>query len=106
MSDITRFEEQILLSVWRLGDSAYGPAICDHIKELSKKEIIVSGIYIPLKRLEENGLLEAYQGDSTSVRGGQSKRIYRLTQAGLEVLLRTLDIQKSFWQNLPDLDYL
>jgi len=106
MSELTRFEEQVLLSVWKLGTGAYGPAIYDHIRELTKKELSVGGIYFPLTRLEKRQLLEAYHGKPTPVRGGQSKRYYRITKRGLEELLKMLDIQQSFWKDLPDLDYL
>ena len=106
MSDLTRFEEQILLSVWKLGDKAYGPAIYYHIKELTQKEMAIGGIYFPLDRLINKGLLESYQAKPTAERGGQSKRYYRLTKRGLEDLLKSLDIQQAFWKDLPDLDYL
>ena len=45
MSDLTRFEEQILLSIWKLGNNAYGPAIYNHIRELTQKEFALGGIY-------------------------------------------------------------
>ena len=106
MTEISRFEEQILLSVWKLQENAYGPAIFDYIQKLTNKDIAIGGIYFPLKRLEKKGLLEAYQGKPISIRGGQSKRYYRLTKHGLTELLRTLEIQKTFWNDLPDLDYL
>ena len=78
----------------------------DEIRELTKKNIAIGGIYFPLKRLEKKELIEAYQGKPTAVRGGQSKRYYRLTKRGLEALLKMLDIQQAFWKDLPDLEYL
>jgi DNA-binding PadR family transcriptional regulator len=106
MSELTRFEEQILLSVWNLGKSAYGMTIYNHIKNLTQKDLAIGGIYFPLERLVKKKYLDAYQGAPTAVRGGQSKRYYRLTKSGLEELLRTLEIQQAFWKDLPDLDYL
>jgi len=106
MSDLTRFEEQILLSIWKLENDAYGPAIYKYIRELTQKEIAIGGIYFPLERLEKKNLIEAFQGKPTAVRGGQSKRYYRLTKRGLEALLKMLDIQQAFWKDLPDLEYL
>jgi PadR family transcriptional regulator PadR len=106
MSKITRFEEFILLSVWKLGSNAYGPSICDYIQDITGKQIAIGGIYFPLKRLEKDGLLEAYQSKPTAVRGGQSKRYYRLTKPGLKVLLRELEIQQAFWKDLPELNNL
>jgi DNA-binding PadR family transcriptional regulator len=106
MSEMTRFEEQILLSVWKLGINAYGPAIYNHIRVLTQKDLAIGGVYFPLERLVKKKFLEAYQVKPTAVRGGQSKRYYRLTKNGLEELLKALDIQQSFWKDLPDLDYL
>jgi len=106
MSELTRFEEQILLSIWKLGDRAYGPAIYNHIRGITQKELAIGGVYFPLDRLVKQKMLEAYQGEPTAERGGQSKRYYRLTNQGLQKLLSALEIQQAFWKNLPDLDYL
>ena len=106
MSDLTRLEEQIMLSVWKLNRNAYGNTIYHHIRDLTQRNMAISGIYFPLERLVKKKFLEAYQGKPTAVRGGQSKRYYRLTNRGLEQLLKALEIQQSFWKDLPDLDYL
>ena len=106
MSELTRLEEQIMLSVWKLNRNAYGNTIYQHIRKLTQKDMAISGIYFPLERLVKKKFLDAYQGKPTAVRGGQSKRYYRLTKSGLEQLLKALEIQQSFWEDLPDLDYL
>lgn len=106
MSELTRFEEQILLSVWKLENNAYGPTIYNHIRELARRDLAIGGIYFPLERLVKKKFLEAYQGEPTAVRGGQSKRYYRLTNSGLKELLKALETQQAFWQDLPDLEYL
>jgi predicted transcriptional regulator len=106
MSDLTRLEEQIMLSVWKLNRNAYANTIYTHMHKLTQKDMAISGLYFPLERLVKKKLLEAHQGKPTAVRGGQSKRYYRLTNRGLEQLLKALEIQQSFWEDLPDLDYL
>ena len=106
MSELTRFEEQILLSVWKLNRAAYGLTIYNHIRELTGRELAIGGIYFPLERLVKKNYLTSHQGKPTAVRGGQSKRFYRLTKSGLAELLITLDLQREFWKDLPDLDYL
>jgi DNA-binding PadR family transcriptional regulator len=62
----------------------------------------IGGIYFPLERLVKKGYLSAYQGEPTAVRGGQSKRYYKLTKNGLNELMKTRKTQEAFWQNLPD----
>ncbi len=101
MTELTRLEEQILLSVWRLQDQAYGLAIYDHIQKITGKDLAIGGIYFPLERLVRKGYLKAEQGESTPVRGGKSKRYYWLTEIGVEEILKTKKIQDAFWAGIP-----
>jgi len=105
MAELTRLEEQILLSVWRLQDEAYGISIYKNIRNITRKKIAIGGIYFPLERLVKKRFLEAYKGEPTPVRGGQSKRYYRLTQLGMEELLDNRKIQDAFWKNLPKIKF-
>ena len=106
MSELTKFEEQILLSVWKLGEDAYGITIYEYIKEKTGKNLAIGGIYFPLERLVKKRYLDAVKGEPTPIRGGQSKRYYRLTKRGIEALLSSKKTQDSFWENLPDMSYL
>lgn len=99
-SDLTRLEEQILLSVWRLGDAAYGIAVYDHISRITGKNLAIGGIYYPLERLVKQGYLRTEQGEPTPVRGGKSKRYYRLTELGIEEMLKARKIQEAFWEGI------
>jgi PadR family transcriptional regulator PadR len=103
MSELTRFEEQIMLSVWKLQDKAYGISIYQYIKEVTDKDLAIGGIYFPLERLVKKGFLEAYKGEPTPVRGGQSKRYYKLTELGKEALIETKKTQEAFWEGLRPL---
>jgi PadR family transcriptional regulator len=105
MSELTRFEEQILLSVWKLQHDAYGISIYRHIRELTGKKLAISGIYFPLERLVKKGYLTAFKGKPEPVRGGQSKRYYLLTEIGTDVLIRSKKIQDRFWHNLPGIKF-
>jgi len=105
MSELTKFEEQILLSVWKLQKEAYGISIYNHIRTITKKDLAIGGIYFPLERLVKRGYLKAVQGDPTPVRGGQSKRYYRLTKYGREALLEARREEKVFWEGLPRIPY-
>ena len=99
-AELTRLEEQILLAVWRLGVEAYGIAVYDHINRITGKNLAVGGIYYPLERLVKQGYLRAEQGEPTPVRGGKSKRYYRLTELGVEEMLKTRKIQEAFWEGI------
>jgi len=104
MSELTRLEEQILLSVWRLKDQAYGISIYEHIRGVTKKRLAVGGIYFPLERLVKRGYLKAYKGEPLPVRGGQSRRYYSLTEYGIEELIKSRETHEAFWKGLPQLE--
>ena len=99
MAELTKLEEQILLSVWRLGDDAYGLTIYEHIKKITGKNMAIGGIYFPLERLVNKRFLNAYKGEPTHVRGGQSKRYYKLTKHGIEALLEAKKTHEAFWKD-------
>ncbi len=101
MSELTKLEEQILLSVWKLQKDAYGTSIYQLIAKLTGKELAIGGIYFPLERLVKKGFLEAFKGEPTPIRGGQSKRYYKLTGIGIEALKKERETQNEFWKGLP-----
>ncbi|MFC1725195.1 PadR family transcriptional regulator [candidate division KSB1 bacterium] len=106
MTEITKFEEQILLSVWKLGENAYGISIYNYIKEMTGRKLAIGGIYFPLERLVKKRYLDAIKGEPTPIRGGQSKRYYSLTKRGVEALLKARETQTAFWKDLPDIEHL
>ena len=100
MSELTRFEEQIMLSIWKLQEKAYGISIYQNIRDITRKDLAIGGIYFPLERLVKKGFLEAHKGEPTPVRGGQSKRYYRLTELGKEELIKAKKTQEAFWKGI------
>jgi len=105
MSELTKFEEQILLSVWKLKDEAYGTTIYQNIQKITGKEMAIGGVYFPLERLVKRGYLHAVRGEPTPIRGGQSKRYYRLSDEGIKVLIDAKKTQEEFWKDLPEYRY-
>jgi hypothetical protein len=53
MKYLTRQEELVLLSVFRLKDNAYLISIQDHLNRFTGKDWSISSVYIPLSRLEK-----------------------------------------------------
>ena len=95
----------VLLSVWRLGENAYGVPIRRHIIKMTGEDWSIGAIYVPLDRLTKWKFLRSIQGDPTAERGGRSKRFYRLTGDGYEALQRLKSIQNAMWESLPELGY-
>ena len=99
----TKLEELILLSVYQLGDSAYGTSIYKHIVRVTGKKVSLGGVYFPLDRLTKKGYLSAYTGDPTPERKGLSKRYYRVTKKGREALEDIRRVNEIMWAGFSDL---
>ena len=97
MEMLTKLEELILLSVWRLRDNAYGTTIFRHIQSVTEKKISLGGVYFPLDRLTKQGFLRAYFGEATEERKGLSKRYYQLTEKGLAALNDAKRVSDIMW---------
>jgi len=99
---LTRTEELILLAVWRLREKAYSVEIRKYLKEVTASYWSFGAVYMPLDRMVKQGYLVSSLADPTPQRGGRSKRIYRLTPAGMESLSRIKKMQKTIWEGLPE----
>jgi PadR family transcriptional regulator PadR len=97
MEMLTKLEELILLSVWRLKENAYGTTIFRHIQSVTEKKISLGGVYFPLDRLTKQGYLRAYYGSATGERKGLSKRYYQLTEKGAEALNDAKRVHDIMW---------
>ncbi len=105
MDLLTRLEELLLLSVWKLQEEAYGLEIRQHLSEMLGKDLSVGSVYIPLKRLKKRGYLTTWDSEPTEERGGRSKRYFKLTSKGVNALQQVKTIQEESWADLPDLGF-
>ena len=97
MTLLSRTEELLLLTVWRLQDDAYSLSIQEAMSQLLDKPVSIGSIYVPLERMKRSGLLAAREGQPTDQRGGRRKRFYTLTAKGQLSLARIDAIQKKAW---------
>jgi len=67
------------------------------LSKIVGKELSIGAVHIPLRRIEKQGLITASLGESTAVRGGRRKKIYRLTAAGLAALKESKRITDRLW---------
>lgn len=100
MEVLSKTEELILLTVWRLKDEAYGVTIRKNLNELSGKNFSIGGVYVPLDRLVRKGFLDAYQGEPTAERGGMSKRYYTITKEGIKAVNESRQVYENLWDGL------
>ncbi len=97
------FEELVMLAVASLGDNAYAVTIQIELEEKVNRKANVSAIHTALYRMEDKGLLESYRGGAVAKRGGKNKRIFKLTNYGLNMLRESKNTRETFWNLLPQL---
>lgn len=90
---IKGYIESIILSIIK-DEDLYGYEILKRIKKISNNtfEIKEGTLYVVLKRLETNGLIESYWNDDDS--GGGRRRYQKITNEGLEYL----ELKKEEWK--------
>ncbi|MFC1563331.1 PadR family transcriptional regulator [candidate division KSB1 bacterium] len=103
MKLLSRQEEIVLLSIWKLEDNAYGVTIREHVSEITGRYWSIGAIYVPLDRLVEKGYIIPIQGEPTARRGGRSKRYYRVSDNGMNALSEIKQVQDALWQDFPKL---
>lgn len=101
MKLLSRIEEILLISIWRLGGNAYGITIREEVIKATGKDWLLGAVYAPLSRLHRNGYVETVISGPTAERGGRSKIIYRLTPRGKEALAEIQRVNARVWRGVP-----
>lgn len=86
---LTKFEEQILMAVWKFDGEGYGVNIFQYLEKIIEKRITMGAVYDTMERLRKKGHLETFMGDPTPVRGGMRKKFYKITDDGVEALVQS-----------------
>ncbi|MCP4726777.1 MAG: PadR family transcriptional regulator [bacterium] len=101
MKLLSRQEEIVLLSIWKLKDNAYGVTIREHVSKITGRYWSIGAIYVPLDRLAEKGYIDPIQGEPTARRGGRSKRYYHINGEGMKALGEIKQVQDALWDGFP-----
>jgi PadR family transcriptional regulator len=101
MKFLSRQEELLLLSIWSLGDSAYGIPIREHVSKVSERYWSIGAVYDVLDRLVRKGLVTTMIGAPVKARGGKSRRYYRITKSGFRSLRELTSLQERAWSGMP-----
>jgi len=102
---LTKLEDQILLTILKLKDQAYGIGIYQELEKVTGNKVAVGVIYFALDRLTKRGYLDARLGESTAVRGGMRKKFYKLTKAGMNALAKSKEVNDKLWEEYTELVY-
>ncbi len=87
---LSEFELHVLLAVQRLGEDAYGGSIRREIEARSGRRVWIGPLYTTLAKLDDLSFVTTRAGEPLPVRGGRSRRYYRLTVAGSRALRASL----------------
>jgi DNA-binding PadR family transcriptional regulator len=90
------FEELVVLAVHGLNDAAYGVSIQQRLETETSRNVSLGAVYAALDRLEIKGFVRSQMGGGTAVRGGRSRRVFRVTSEGV----RTLEALKRIRERL------
>jgi len=102
MKDLTKTEEIILISIWRLKKNAYGVTIKKEIKEIANREYLYSTLYTTLDQLVNKKYISKRYGDPSPVRGGKRKIFFDIKKSGIEALQKSFTKQKNIWAGISD----
>ncbi len=100
---LTKFEEQILMTVWKLEGKGYGVNIFQYLNEVKEKRITLGVVYDILERLCKKGWVNAHLGEPTPVRGGMKKKYYTITKGGIEELVKSRKIYETIMEGFDTL---
>lgn len=99
----TELEQLVMLSVIRLGDDAYAAAVRRDLAKAIDRKLSAATCHVTLVRLERKGLLESRESDPEPVRGGRSRRCFKLTPEGVEELRAARAVMDRMWDRVAGL---
>jgi PadR family transcriptional regulator PadR len=80
------FEQLVLLAIMQLNSEAYGPNIGAELEDKAGRRVSRGALYSSLDRLQQKGLIKWKIEGATSARGGNPKRLFAVTPAGVVAL--------------------
>lgn len=92
------FEQAVLLTVWNLGEEAYGRAILRGAQSALERQPAAGAVYATLDRLEQKHLIDSRVEEGPPVRAGRARRYYRLTAAGIRALNESKAAMEHMWR--------
>jgi len=102
MQDMTRNEEFVLLSIWKLKEKAYGVTIRENFRQITGKTLNFGSLYNTLYLLVRKGYVISRESDPLSKQGGRRKILYSLTPLGEKALREVRRVHQLAWNEVPD----
>jgi PadR family transcriptional regulator, regulatory protein PadR len=102
-STVGSLELSVLLAVVRLADEAYGLSIRRDVSARLRHDYSVGAVYTTLRRLEDKGYLSSRTTEPLPIRGGRSRRQFRITTSGHRALREAQRLANAVWQGMDNL---
>ena len=94
------FEHLLLLTVLRLGSSAYGLEIARELETRARRRVSRGALYTSLDRLETKGLLRWRVEEGSPLRDGLPRRLYNVTPSGVMALRDHRELLRRMWRGV------
>ena len=94
-----KLEVMALKSVLKLGDEAYGLSVRRDIKSVHGTDYSIGAIYTTLARLEKKGLISSRTTKPLPIRGGRSRRQFKITALGDNLLAESEALALRLWSD-------
>ena len=100
VSYLGEFEQVVLLAIVRLGEEAYGASIRREIEARGGRTVTIGAAYATFDRLIDKGYVKAREAAGDEDRGGQPRRCFSVTPAGVAALEDARALQMRMWQGI------
>ena len=97
------FEELVLLAVCILSGEAYGISVKREVESHTSRTILLGAVHITLYRLQDKGWLKSEMGGNTAKRGDRRKRLFKITDIGMQQLRASQNVRQKMWELIPQL---
>ena len=97
------FEELVLLAVCILSGEAYGISVKREVESHTNRTILLGAVHITLYRLQDKGWLKSEMGGNTAKRGDRRKRLFKITDTGMQQLRASQNVRQKMWELIPQL---
>ena len=100
MKELTKIEEILLVSIWKLKDEAYGYKIRHHVRGILKKDFTYGNLYSALNQLTKKKYVAKRPGEAIPSRRGKIRIYYSLSPAGRQALKSALELKQTLWEGV------
>ncbi len=102
MHHFSKQEELIMLSVFRLKEEACLMTVRKDLIDNAGKDWAFGSLYVALKRLKQNGIVDFISGDPAPHRGGKAIKYFRLSDIGFKALRELKEMHNVMWKEFSE----